>query len=169
MRLVSVLRGGARRSGDADAGAVDLVAAVHEDQRRGQRLGHGRIGDHTGMPGLHAGIFGEPDDDLPGLRIVAADQDVAVDGMVEIGQVRRRHVLEGGDHPDVLAELVLRRLGAGAAFRWSDKTATNLSKMILLKQYSREKWEQYWKKKLGIKGYFNIQIQSLKLSPCKHF
>jgi hypothetical protein len=71
-----------------------------------------------------------------------------------------------------LLERVFRELGRRLkriAYGWSDKTATNLSKMILLKQYSREKWEQYWKKKLGIKGYFNIQIQSLKLSPCKHF
>jgi hypothetical protein len=30
---------------------------------------------------------------------------------------------------------------------------------------AREKWEQYWKEKLGIKGYFDIQIQSVELSP----
>jgi hypothetical protein len=70
-----------------------------------------------------------------------------------------------------LLERVFRELGRRLkkiAYGWSDKTATNLSKMILLKQYSREKWEQYWKEKLGIKGYFDIQIQSLKLSPCVH-
>jgi len=31
----------------------------------------------------------------------------------------------------------------------------------MIKQYSREKWEQYWKEKLGIKGYFNIHIASV--------
>jgi hypothetical protein len=71
-----------------------------------------------------------------------------------------------------LLERVFRELGRRLkkiAYGWSDKTVTNLSKMILLKQYSRNKWEQYWKEKLGIKGYFDIKIQSVKLSPCKHF
>jgi hypothetical protein len=71
-----------------------------------------------------------------------------------------------------LLERVFRELGRRLkriAYGWSDKAVTNFSKMILLKQYSREKWEQYWKDKLGIKGYFHIQIQSLELSPCKHF
>jgi hypothetical protein len=71
-----------------------------------------------------------------------------------------------------LLERVFRELGRRLkkiAYGWSDKTATNLSKMILLKQYSREKWEQYWKEKLGIKGYFDIEIHSLELSPCVHF
>jgi len=71
-----------------------------------------------------------------------------------------------------LLERVFRELGRRLkkiAYGWKDKTATNLSKMILLKQYSREKWEQYWKEKLGIKGFFNIHIQSVKLSPCIHF
>lgn len=71
-----------------------------------------------------------------------------------------------------LLERVFRELGRRLkriAYGWSDKTVTNLSKMILLKQYSREKWEQYWKNKLGIKGYFYIHFQSLELSPCKHF
>ena len=70
-----------------------------------------------------------------------------------------------------LLERVFRELGRRLkkiAYGWSDKAATNLSKMILLKQYSREKWEQYWKEKLGIKGYFDIQIQAVELSPCKH-
>jgi hypothetical protein len=71
-----------------------------------------------------------------------------------------------------LLERVFRELGRRLkriAYGWSDKTVTNLSKMILLKQYSCDKWEQYWKDKLGIKGFFDIQIQSLELSPCKHF
>jgi len=28
----------------------------------------------------------------------------------------------------------------------------------MIRQYSRDKWEKYWKEKLGIKGYFNIEI-----------
>jgi hypothetical protein len=71
-----------------------------------------------------------------------------------------------------LLERVFREIGRRLkriAWGWSDKAVTNISKMIMIRQYSREKWEQYWKEKLGIKGYFNIEILSVKLSPCKHF
>ena len=63
-----------------------------------------------------------------------------------------------------LLERVFREIGRRLkkiAWGWSDKAVTNLSKMIMIKQYSREKWEQYWKAKLGIEGYFNIQITSV--------
>ena len=33
---------------------------------------------------------------------------------------------------------------------------------------SGNKWEKYWKKKLGIEGHFNIEIQNLELCPCQH-
>jgi len=71
-----------------------------------------------------------------------------------------------------LLERVFREVGRRMkriAWGWGDKAVTNLSKMILLKQYSRSKWEEYWKHKLGIEGHFDIQIASLQLSPCKHF
>jgi len=71
-----------------------------------------------------------------------------------------------------LLERVFREIGRRLkkiAWGWSDTAVTNISKMIMIKQYSRDKWEKYWKEKLGIKGYFDIQIQSVKLSPCKHF
>ena len=64
-----------------------------------------------------------------------------------------------------LLERAFREIGRRLkriAWGWSDKAVTNLSKMIMIKQYSREKWEQYWKEKLGIKGYFNIEILTLK-------
>ena len=71
-----------------------------------------------------------------------------------------------------LLERVFREIGRRLkkiAWGWSDTAVTNISKMIMIKQYSRDKWEKYWKEKLGIKGYFDIQIQLVKLSPCKHF
>ena len=71
-----------------------------------------------------------------------------------------------------LLERVFREIGRRLkriAWGWSDKVVTNLSKMIMIRQYSRKKWEQYWKEKLGINGYFNIRIASVELSPCKHF
>jgi len=71
-----------------------------------------------------------------------------------------------------LLERLFREVGRRLkkiAWGWSDKAVTNISKMIMIRQYSRDKWEQYWKEKLGIKGYFNIEIRSVKMSPCKHF
>jgi len=55
------------------------------------------------------------------------------------------------------------------AWGWSDKVATKLSKMILLKYYSTQKWDEYWRRKLGIEGHFHIRVASVQLSPCKHF
>lgn len=46
---------------------------------------------------------------------------------------------------------------------------TKLSKMIMLKQYSWEKREEYCKKKLGIEGKSSMTIVSVKLHPCQHF
>jgi hypothetical protein len=71
-----------------------------------------------------------------------------------------------------LLERVFREIGRRLkriAWGWSDETVTNLSKMIMIRQYSRDKWEHYWKEKLGIKGYFDIDIMTLKLSPCEDF
>jgi len=66
-----------------------------------------------------------------------------------------------------LLERVFREIGRRLkriAWGWSDAAVTNLSKMILIKQYAKDKWEQFWKEKLGIKGYFNIQIQTVEVS-----
>lgn len=63
-----------------------------------------------------------------------------------------------------LLERLFREVGRRLkkiAWGWSDKAVTNISKMIMIKQYSREKWEQYWKEKLGIKGYFSIEISEV--------
>ena len=71
-----------------------------------------------------------------------------------------------------LLERLFREIGRRLkriAWGWSDKAVTNISKMIMIRQYSRDKWEQYWKEKLGIKGYFNIEIGAVKLLPCTHF
>ena len=66
-----------------------------------------------------------------------------------------------------LLERVFREIGRRLkriAWGWSDTAVTNISKMIMIRQYSRDKWEQYWKEKLGIKGYFNIRIVSVQIS-----
>lgn len=66
-----------------------------------------------------------------------------------------------------LLERVFRELGRRLkkiAWGWSDSAVTNLSKMIMIRQYSRDQWEDYWKEKLGIRGYCKIQIESVKIS-----
>ena len=65
-----------------------------------------------------------------------------------------------------LLERVFREIGRRLkriAWGWSDQAVTNIYKMIMIRQYSRDKWEMYWKEKLGIKGYFSIQIEAVEL------
>ena len=71
-----------------------------------------------------------------------------------------------------LLERVFREIGRRLkriAWGWSDAAVTNLSKMILIKQYAKDKWEQYWREKLGIKGYFNIRLQNVEVNLCPNF
>jgi len=71
-----------------------------------------------------------------------------------------------------LLERIFREIGRRVkriAWGWSDATVTKLSKMIILKKYSKEKWEQYWKQKLGIEGHFSIRIAHVKTGPCHNF
>jgi hypothetical protein len=65
-----------------------------------------------------------------------------------------------------LLERVFREIGRrlkSIAWGWSDMAVTNLSKMIMIRQYSRNKWEQFWKEKLGIKGFFEIQVLAVSI------
>jgi hypothetical protein len=65
-----------------------------------------------------------------------------------------------------LLERVFREIGRRLkriAWGWSDAAVTNLSKMIMIRQYSKDKWEQYWKEKLGIKGFFQVRIVSVSV------
>jgi len=71
-----------------------------------------------------------------------------------------------------LLERIFREIGRRVkriAWGWSDIAVSKLSKMIILKKYSKEKWKQYWKHKLGIEGNFNIYIVNVEICPCQHF
>ena len=71
-----------------------------------------------------------------------------------------------------LLERIFREIGRRIkriAWGWSDSAVSKLSKMIILKKYSKEKWKQYWKQKLGIEGHFNIYISNVDIGPCPHF
>lgn len=50
------------------------------------------------------------------------------------------------------------------AWGWSDKVATKLSKMIMIKKYRPELWKKYWLKKMGIEGNMSIWVQSVKVA-----
>jgi hypothetical protein len=50
------------------------------------------------------------------------------------------------------------------AWGWSDRVATKLSKMIMIKQYRPELWKKYWLKKLGIEGHFQVWIQKIAVA-----
>ena len=65
-----------------------------------------------------------------------------------------------------LLERIFREIGRRVkriAWGWSDNVVSKLSKMIILKKYSKEKWEKYWKHKLGIEGNFTIQIVNVEI------
>lgn len=71
-----------------------------------------------------------------------------------------------------LLERIFREIGRRLkriAYGWSDAAVTKLSKMIILKKYCKDKWEQYWKQKLGIDGNFSIQITNAEIHPCHNF
>jgi hypothetical protein len=71
-----------------------------------------------------------------------------------------------------LLERIFREIGRRIkciAWGWSDATVSKLSNMIILKKYSKEKWEKYWKQKLGIEGHFSISFLSAKCCPCHNF
>jgi len=71
-----------------------------------------------------------------------------------------------------LLERIFREIGRRVkriAWGWADATVNKLSKMIILKKYSKEKWQQYWKQKLGIEGNFSILLLHAETCPCHSF
>ena len=71
-----------------------------------------------------------------------------------------------------LLERIFREIGRRIkriAWGWSDETVSKLSQMIILKKYSKEKWEKYWKQKIGIEGHFSIRILFVESSACHNF
>jgi hypothetical protein len=71
-----------------------------------------------------------------------------------------------------MLERIFREIGRRVkriAWGWSDAAVTKLSKMIILKKYSKEKWKQFWEQKLGIAGHFSIRFVHAELRPCHKF
>ena len=71
-----------------------------------------------------------------------------------------------------MLERIFREIGRRIkriAWGWCDTTVTKLSKMIILKKYSKQKWEKFWKQKLGIEGNFSIHFVQADSRPCHNF
>lgn len=69
-------------------------------------------------------------------------------------------------------ERLFRELGRrlkNIAWGWSDRIATKLSKMIMIKTYCKEEWQKYWLDKMGIRGCFSITLESISITPCLNF
>ena len=69
-------------------------------------------------------------------------------------------------------ERIFRELGRRIkriACGWSDTAVSKLSQIIILKKYSKERWKQHWKQKLGIEGNFSIQVLQMETCPYPNF
>ena len=77
----------ARDAGDVNPCVLDLEGDVDIDQHRRQAFGHHRVLDRPGIEGGHPRGFRQLDDMLLRLFVVAADQDIAAQVFVQIGEM----------------------------------------------------------------------------------
>ena len=103
-------------AGDADAGAVDAVAPVDADQHRGERLGHHRVHQRTGVKAAQPGRGDQLEHRVARFGRVAGHQHVALDVML-LAQVRGADVLERRHHVHLGPDDLLRRHGGRALGR----------------------------------------------------
>src|SRR5262249_59376288 len=82
---------GALDAGDLDAGVLDLVAAIDRGQHRGDAFDRAGIGQRAGVDGPESHRPSELRHGLLGVGVLAANEQIAVDRFVELGQ------LVGGD------------------------------------------------------------------------
>jgi len=83
---------------DSDAGAIDVIALVHEYQDRRQRLGCRRVGERAGVQSAQPTALGDANDGIARLGVVAEHEHVAID--LFIGrEFLCRHVVERGYDP----------------------------------------------------------------------
>jgi integrase len=108
---------------DHDAGVLELVAPVDGREHRGDALDGPRVGEgsHVHRPEPHRRA--QVGDELLGLRVAAAEQQVARDGVVAGGELVGRDVVEGGDDPDLRAEDLLGLLRRRALRRRGEEPA----------------------------------------------
>src|SRR5262249_59755260 len=96
-----------RHPSNADAGAGHLVTAIDGNEDRGERLGSSRVLDAAGIKAAHAHLRAQGDCNVASRAVVAADENVAVDAVIDIVEMARRDVLKRGDHQHAFAEQTL--------------------------------------------------------------
>src|SRR5580704_680258 len=84
-----------RQPGDAHPG-VRLVLAVQVEEHRRQRFQGDAVPEHAGVEPPQAQVADEPEDGALRRLVVAAHEDVAVDRVIGVPEVRRRDVVEPG-------------------------------------------------------------------------
>src|SRR3989442_6683756 len=102
--------------GDPETGVLQLIAAVDGGEHRGDRLERAGVGERTHVehPQPHGGA--QVGDRSLGAGVVAADEQVTVDGAVRLGQLVRGDVVEGR-HDFRPGQERLDRLGGRAGGR----------------------------------------------------
>src|SRR5690242_1632951 len=102
------------KSGDLDAGVLELVAPVDGGQHRGDALDRPRVGERAHVDGAQAHRGPQIRDQLLGFRVAPAEEEVALDRVLARGELVGRDVVEGGDHAGLGAEQLLGLLRGGA-------------------------------------------------------
>ncbi len=79
------------------------MSDVQADEQRGEALDHPGIVGKARIDGMQSHVFDELHHCLPGIFVIAAHEYVTVNGVLEMTQLMRRHVLEGGHYFDAVA------------------------------------------------------------------
>src|SRR2546422_8397766 len=90
---------GSSEAGDLDAGVLQLVAPVDRGEDRGDALERPGVGKRADVDRAQAHRAGQLAHGLFGRGVGAAQQKVALDRVIRLGQLVRGDVMEGGDHP----------------------------------------------------------------------
>src|SRR5574338_677538 len=102
------------KPGDLYPRILELVAPVDGRQHRGDAFDRPRVGERAHVDRAQAHRGPQLADQLLGLGVPAAEQQVALDRVLARGELVGRDVVEGGDDPRLRAEQLLGLLGGGA-------------------------------------------------------
>jgi hypothetical protein len=64
-----------------------------------------------------------------------------------------------------ILENIIKELGRRVkklGWNWTDDGVEQMSKMVLLRRFDRELWEEYWKQELGLHGRCRIEIKEIR-------
>src|SRR6266545_4608176 len=89
---------GSSEAGDLDAGVLQLVAPVDRGEDRGDTLERPGVGERADVDGAQAHRAGQLAHGLFGHGIGAAQEKIALDRVIRLGQLVGGDVVEGGDH-----------------------------------------------------------------------